>query len=596
MLNTKRRVGVLAMSTVVAGIAQAGSFQNDAGTVQGSFDSTFTAGFGRRLASQSCGLVGDPQSACGAAANVAQWSAGDNGDLNYNKGDYFTAYVKGTHEVLLKMPDDWKFMARASWLRDFKAGDTRRTDLSDDATKQVVRDFRVLDLWVSKNFSVDGYDGRVRLGNQVLNWGESLFAIGGINATNALDLQRLLVPGTQIKEAVLPAPMISATTSLAPGLNVEAYYQFRWNRNRVPPVGSYFSAADYYDKGREPVGFSGANFNATSVDPASLLGTRSYSANAALNAISANGDFAVPIEADRTPKQSGQYGVALHYKPAEVDYGFYFLNYHDKSPVLNLVNGAAAYQWQFRENRKLYGVSANLPVGNWAVGTELSYRPKDAVSLSGCFGAGGALDANSNTAVGVSDCPLWVDKEKYQLHLTAMLQLTPGDHDGVLSLLGADSAYLSMEGVAVRYAGVGPNKRIRRNVQGVAVDQVPAAGYLVFLDRGAGAAPLAAGGGTANSGGYVADFNWTYDGKLLPGWQVTPGLTFSHSLYGDTPTFTANYLKGAKALNFYVLFNQNPATWQAGINLTKYFGGKGDPTRQVYADRDFIGAFVSRNF
>ena len=91
-----------------------------------------------------------------------------------------------------------------------------------------------------------------------------------------------------------------------------------------------------------------------------------------------------------------------------------------------------------------------------------------------------------------------------------------------------------------------------------------------------------------------------YDGKLIKGWQVTPGFTFSHSFYGDTPTFLGNYLQGAKALNLYVLFNQNPAVWQAGMNFTSYFGGKqkqpGDIVRQLYRDRDFVGAFVSRSF
>ncbi|MFZ3289361.1 MAG: DUF1302 domain-containing protein [Telluria sp.] len=593
--NRSIAVAVLALIASLSSPSHAFTFQTESGAVQGSFDSTMTMGLGKRLRAQDCTLVGDPNTFCGASANTAQWSAGDNGDLNYNKGDFFSTYLKGTHEFLLKMPERWKFMARASWMRDFKADDTRRTDLSGDARDQVVKDVRLLDFWVSKEFNIGEQNARVRLGNQVINWGESLFAIGGINATNALDLQRLMVPGTQIKEAVLPASMLSLATSLGAGLNFEGYYQFRWNRNRVPPVGSYFSVADYYDKGREPVSFSGANFNVTGRDPASLLAAKSFSAAAAMAAIGANGDFPVPIDPDLKPKDSGQYGLSLHYKSGDVDFGFYYLNYHDKAPVLNLANSGTSYQWQFKEDRKLYGVSANFPLGNWAIGSELSYRPKDAIALSGCYGAGGALDVNTNGAV-VGNCPMWADNKKYQLHLTGLLQLTPGDHGPVLDLLGADAGFLSAEAVLTRYPGVGPNKRIGRTIDGVAVEQVPAAGYLIFLDRLNPAAPIASGGGSANSWGYVVDFNVTYDGKLIPGWQVTPGITFSHSVRGETPTFTANYLEGAKATNFYVLFNQNPAVWQAGINYTTYFGGKEDPTHQVYKDRDFLGAFVSRSF
>jgi hypothetical protein len=58
----------------------------------------------------------------------------------------------------------------------------------------------------------------------------------------------------------------------------------------------------------------------------------------------------------------------------------------------------------------------------------------------------------------------------------------------------------------------------------------------------------------------------------------------------------ANYLEGAMSANAYILFNMNPATWQAGINYANYFGGARDPNRQPWADRDFFGGFVSYNF
>ena len=569
-------------------------------SMEGSFNSTITAGFGKRVQSQSCSLVGDKNSACGSSANEAQWSAGDNGNLNYNKGDFFTAYIKGTHELLLSKPDaGLKFMARGSWLKDFKADDTQRTALSDDAKEQIVNDVRLLDLWVSKEFSLGENRARVRLGNQVINWGESLFGLGGINATNALDIQRLLVPGTQIKEAVLPAPMLSFATGLGNGFNFEAYYQFMWNRNRLPPVGSYFSVADYYDKGREAVPFNGSNFNLTGQDAASLTGARRYNAMAVYNA-TAGAVVGAPLMKDKKPGDDGQFGLSMHYKPpgGDYDFGLYFVNYHDKSPVLNLNNAGTEYQWQFLKNRQLYGISMNTQIGNWAIGSELSYRPKDAVSLSACYLSGGALDYHNNGAY-IANCPQYKDNERYQLHVTAMLNLIPGEHGWALDLLGADAGFLSAEAVFINYPGIDKNKRITRTINGVKVDQVPMAGYLIFLDRdtvNAGTTPIAAGGGTSKSFGYVIDFNWTYDGRLIPGWQVIPGITFSHSVKGDTPSFTANYLEGAKAANFYVLFNQNPANWQAGINYTNYFGGKSDPARQVFKDRDFIGAFISRNF
>lgn len=585
-----------AMALLGAASQSAHAFRFEAGDIQGSLDSTFTTGIGVRAQDPSCSLVGDPTTSCGGRANTAQWSAGDNGNLNYKKGDFFTAYLKGTHELLLKMPDGWKFMARGTWMHDFKADDTDRTELSNSAKRQIVDNARLLDLWVSKDFAVGGQDARVRLGNQVINWGESLFAIGGINATNALDFQRLLVPGTQLKEAVLPAPMLSIASSLGKGLNFEAYYQFRWNKTLYAPVGGYWSVADYYGEGRESVSFSGSNFNVTGRDQASLLGRRSYTAAQGDAAITANGDFPATVGRDIKPGNGGQYGVSMHWKPegTTLDLGAYYLQYHDKTPVLNLVNGST-YRWEFLEERELYGLSANFPLGNWALGWELSYRPNDAVSLSACYHAGGALDANTNLAA-VRNCPQYEDNEKYQMHLTGMLQLTPGDHGAVLDLFGADTGFISLEGVVVQYPGVKANKRVRRNIDGVLVDQVPAAGYFIFLDRSNPDAPIARGGGTETSWGYIVDANLNYDSSVIPGWQVIPGVTFVHAVKGDTPNFAVPYLEDAKAANFYVLFTQNAGQWQGGLNFATYFGGKSDPARQYYKDRDFFGAFLSRNF
>lgn len=213
-------------------------------TLNGSFDSTITAGMGLRTESRGCNLINQGPTGHNAPSGCLAQSSGvaDQGDLNYDRGDMFTNYLKGTHELLLKMPEDITFMARGTWIRDFAATDTTGTlsfntpesvgsnGLSDDARDDLAFKARLLDLWVSKGFDVGGQRVRARLGNQVINWGESLFVAGGINNTNAYDYQALARPGVQLKEAVLPAPMLSVASGLGSGVNVEAYYQFRWNK------------------------------------------------------------------------------------------------------------------------------------------------------------------------------------------------------------------------------------------------------------------------------------------------------------------------------------------------------------------------------
>jgi hypothetical protein len=603
------RVGAVVLSAAIGLVpGQAFAFDFQEGDVNFSLNTQFTYGFGIRTKNQSCSLIGDPNASCGASANTAQWSNADNGDLNYKRGQLFADYLKVTSELLATAPDGYKFFTRASYLYDFSAGHTERTDLSGDANKQISNWFYWYDIWGSKDFTIGDQQAHIRVGNQVINWGESIFAFGGINASNSYDYQKLLVPGTQIKEALLPAPMISFATGIANGLNTEMYYQFRWNRTLVPPVGTYFSNDDLYGRGYAPFILSTTNFNVGGLDAGTISGSRAQSVLAPTNQNLINGVYSGPpynsigfgFGSDITPKNTGQWGINLSYNipGTQINVTGYYENYHDKVPVL-LSDASGSLQNVFLPNRHLFGLSTNFPVGDWAIGGELSYRPRDAIALSTCYGQGGPTDANTNGVVGIN-CPLYIDKRKFQTDLTALLTMAHTQYP-FLNYLGADVAYLTAELTWIDYPGVGPSTPINRTIDGVNVMQVPDAVYGIWLNKNAGTGyPIFAGTGTASSIGLAVDFNWTYDGTLIKGWQVTPGATLYASVHGDTPTYFANYLDGARAMNFYVLFNQNPTIWQAGLNYTAYWGGSnnnsGQSIRQSYADRNFIGGFITRNF
>src|SRR5476649_393887 len=254
--------------------AYAYDFATGLGDLSGSWVSNLTGGAGIRTKNPSCSLTGDPNAnGCGAAANVGQWGFGDDGDLNYRKGQPFSTYISATSELLLTMPNEgYKFMIRGTAMYDFLAGDTARTPLSSTASAQVVYPVQLLDLWVEKDFNLGGGPAHVRLGNQVINWGESYFATGGINATNSVDIQKLLIPGTQLKQALLPAPMISFATSLPAGFSTEDYYQWQWNGNRYPPVGTFWSASDVFGRGAQPASYNSGNFNVSGIDAGTIAG------------------------------------------------------------------------------------------------------------------------------------------------------------------------------------------------------------------------------------------------------------------------------------------------------------------------------------
>ncbi|MBB5470326.1 hypothetical protein HDG32_006476 [Paraburkholderia sp. CI2] len=596
----------LAMFGTAATSAYGYEFTTGLGDLTGSWVTNLTGGAGIRTKNPSCSLTGDPNSfGCGAAANTNQWGVGDDGNLNYRKGQPFSTYVSATSELLFKMPSEGlKFMIRGTGMYDFLAGDTNRTPLSSTAAAQVVYNVQLLDLWGEKDFTINGQSAHVRLGNQVVNWGESMFAQGGINATNSLDVQKLLIPGSQLKQALLPAPMISFAADLSHGFSTEDYYQFSWNGNRYPPVGSFWSVSNSLGRGTNPYTVSTTNLNVAGPSAGTIAGASSGNQNVldGINNGLVSGAFAgppfnvvgLPVNWQAPSKYHPQFGMKFNYSPRSFDANFavYYENYTDKSPVLSsLANGTL--DWSYLQNRQLFGASANFGIGNWAIGTELSYRPHDAVALSSCYGAGGPLDLNTNGVAGVN-CQQWADMKKLQYDINGLLALTRSEYP-FLKLLGADEATLTWELTWIYYPGLS-QRGVTRSVDGQTVTQVPQAGYLPWLNNGSSLGyPIGMAQGTSSSVGATIDFNWTYDGTLIHGWQVTPGVTFADGLYGYTPTLTANYLQGSKSLNLYVLFNQNPTVWQAGINYTLFWGGH-NTVGNPYADRNFVGMFVTRNF
>ena len=101
--------------------------------------------------------------------------------------------------------------------------------------------------------------------------------------------------------------------------------------------------------------------------------------------------------------------------------------------------------------------------------------------------------------------------------------------------------------------------------------------------------------GDSTSWGYNFDFSWVYDGTLIQGWQVVPEIYYFEAVSGRTPNASALFMQGAKSINYTVSFLQNPTKWQAAFNYAHFWGGT-SVFDQPYADRDFFGITISRNF
>lgn len=511
----------------------------------------------------------------GAANPDFNFLNGDDGNLNYNRGDIVSAALKGTHEFGLKTPDGWRALVRGTWVGDFKAGDTRRTPLSDDAKRIATRNFTLLDAWVSKDLKlIDERTATVRLGNQVISWGEDIFIIGGINQINAFDLRKLHTPGTQVKEILRPAPMLSINAGISDTVSAEAYYQFKWNAFRFDPVGTFFSGADVVGAGQRP-----AYIPTSSLSAFGLCGAPTPCGD--IGSGIQNGINVVPFEDDKRPPSGQQFGLAMRFKPKGMDaeFALYYERYHDKLPFTTLFTDPTysaynvaniGYYNEYGKNKNLFGASFNTKLGPVAVGGELSYRPKDSVAIDGSVPLAGrwsifeAANADANGRITVRG---YTEEKKFQAHLTGLYFTEVNSPAGALvKALGAAEGTLLAEVAVTHYPDL----------------QLGTVPYLIFPSY---ASP------TKTSWGYALEFDPSYPRVWGSDWNLTQTTVFTHDVGGISPN-ALPFVKGRKSL-FIGLNFDNSSVWKAQFGYTAFFGGG---LSNIVRDRDNLAASLSYSF
>ena len=81
----------------------------------------------------------------------------------------------------------------------------------------------------------------VRFGKQVINWGEGIFYRDGINTVNAMDGASFALPGSEVKDLLIPQHALSFRLGITDNLSMAAYYQFEWENSVTPGRGTFFS-------------------------------------------------------------------------------------------------------------------------------------------------------------------------------------------------------------------------------------------------------------------------------------------------------------------------------------------------------------------
>ena len=308
------------------------------GKFRGNLDTTISHGMTFRVENRNESLAG---------------TNSNDGNLNYDRGIVANT-SKFTTDLDIGFGDFGAFVRTTGFI-DFENQDGKRerTALSAAAKERVGSNVDVLDAYVTAGFEVGDAAIDLRLGRHVLNWGESTFIPNGINAINPIDVSKLRLPGSELREALLPVGMASVSVAPNDTLTLESFYQFDWEETHIDPVGSYFSSTDYAGPGARKAVI-------TSVSPTDEgfgFGPLTPIINADLAAYTVpnlrdgspiplpqraqapfDPDFASVLRGpDRAPDAASQWGAALRYFAEDLnhtEFGFYFVNYHSRLPTV----------------------------------------------------------------------------------------------------------------------------------------------------------------------------------------------------------------------------------------------------------------------
>lgn len=562
--------------------AHAFEFSSQDGDVSGSFDTTISVGAAWRMQNRDPALIGLANGGTARSVN------GDDGNLNYNTHESVFGVAKATHDLEIDYRNYGLFI-RGSYFYDWINHDNQ--NLVPAARDRAGSDAEVFDAYIRGKFDLGDRALNLRLGSQVVSWGESTFIPNGINVINAVDLSKLRAPGAEVKEALIASPMVWASQEVTDKASIEGFILTNFDKTRLEPRGTFFSTNDFASDGGDQV-YLGA-------------GRRNDQHNFTQPITAGNAAIGIPRADDRNPKDTGQYGVAARYfAPGlnNTEFGAFVMNYHSRTPLISGIKGAggppslagARYFLEYPEDIHLYGLSFNTSVaGGFALQGEYSHRPNQPLQIAApevVFATIGLSNQITGLGAAAATVPAGTEIRGYRRVSVDQLQLTATKAFG--PILGASQWVLLGE--------VGANK----------VDLPDD----VFLNGPGVNLPATAQGAAAGTNGaqqrdgFMTSSSWGY--RLLARMDFNnaigvinlfPRVAYSQDVNGVGPNFT----EGVKAATF-GLTGSYKENWQADLSYTTFWGGKyfsGTDTQGSYKDsanplrdRDFLALSVSYSF
>ncbi len=586
-------------------------------------DTTLSYGLTWRLDDRDPELIGLANGGSAFSVN------GDDGNLNYDT-DVLSNLLKITTELELSYRNFGAFV-RASTFYDIENEDSSRarTPLSRLALDRVGSRTFFLDAFGWYKFNLGNMPGEIRFGEQVVSWGESTFIQNSINTINPIDVSAIRLPGSELREALLPEGMVWANLGLSENISLEALYLYDWEDTEIDPPGSYFSTSDFAGDGGTHVFLGFGSSPDVPPFPFFFTGTgRPF--------------LGVPKGPSRVADESGQFGVALRWFVPELngtEFGFYFLNYHSRLPIANgrtgtlagagaaaaagpaaaaavyaalgvapgtnpTVDAQAAAAGQaagtdafaataslflsFPEDIKLYGVSFNTMIKEIAVQGELSYRvdaPLQIDDVELLFASLSPIDAGlrSTNQVGAfgfnEEVPGFIERDVVQFQATVTKLFGP--------LLGADQGVLLWEGAVTHISGMPDKNTLRLDAPGTFVSGNS-------IHEVAGVQP-----GTESAEHFADATSWGYRlvGRLdyngaIGAINLSPRFSFQHDVNGVSPGPGGNFVEDRKALTV-GLRGTYQNTYELDVSYTRFYGAG---RHNLLNDRDFLGLTFKYSF
>ncbi|MEO5691758.1 MAG: DUF1302 domain-containing protein [Usitatibacter sp.] len=589
---------VAALALLGAAPAMALQFEFDNG-IKANVDTTVSYGVAVRSEEREKSLIGIANGGTSRSVNE------DDGDLNFDKGHPFANIFKATVDTEVKWRN-FGFFGRGTAFYDIDLHDSDK--LGPVGRDRLGKNVVGLDGFFYANFRPMDKNLRVRAGRQVISWGESTFIPNGINVINPVDLSKLRVPGSELKEAFIPTTGIWSSLQLTTAATVEGFYLTNHDKIRIDPRGSYFSNNDFAsdDATRVILSFGrrqDQNFPLSNPVPPNIP-TLGPAVAAVLGPFNPAASVYAPRSADRDPKDDGQWGVAFRYLANELnstEFGFYAMNYHSRIPLFSGIKGTSSslltgtpfltpicataalralcatgtanYFAEYPEDIRMYGFSFNTqgPMGV-ALQGEYSYRPNlplqyatpelllASLGLPNLITGFTQIPGAPTGATSAALIPDGTYMRGYERVKASQFQMT--GTKGIPSVLGAQQLVMVGEAGFNWFHNLPPGVKFN--------------GPAVYLPATQFGAVLSSAFSVQDPDSFLTEFSWGYRlaarleyANALYGGTLSPRYAFSHDVKGVGPNFN----QGVKSQSMGLSWDYQ-RKWLVDAQFTMYSGGR----------------------